>query len=455
MNIYRLLGTVAMALLAQAAVAQTAVVETEAERLLRARSAEFERAVIKVSHNVYTAVGYAVSPVSMIVGDDGLIIVDTGMDTISGKLVREDFRDITDKPVRAIIFTHSHGDHTGGVSAFMDSTDVQIWAREGFGHEGDFGSEAGLRVGRMRGARQGGFLLKPEQRINNGIAQAYWPKLGGKVFANRAKPTHLLRTDRKRIEVEGVDIDLVAATGETYDQLYVWLPEERVAFAGDNFYKSWPNLYPIRGSAYRDVRQWADALDRIAQERPAALVGGHTRPIIGEGEVAEVLGNYRDAIRFVLDKTIEGMNKGMTPDQLVQYVQLPKKYRKLDYLKPYYGHPEWAVRSIFNGYLGWFDGNPTSLFPLTPADEAGKVVALAGGTGKVRAEAAAALKRGEAQWAAQLSDYLIALDPDDADALLLKADALEALARELLTATGRNYYNTTAMQLRARAKKKR
>jgi len=166
----------------------------------------------------------------------------------------------------------------------------------------------------MRGARQAGFLLKPEQRINNGVAQAYRPKRGRAApgAEGRARPTHLLSGDRQRIEIEGVSIDLVAGTGETYDQIYVWLPEERVAFAGDNFYKSWPNLYPIRGTPYRDVRQWA----------------------------------------------------------------------------------------------------------------------------------------------AQLSDYLIAADPGDRDALLLKADALEALAEELLTATGRNYYNTTAVQLRTRAGRK-
>jgi len=109
--------------------AQAAVAETDATRQLRSRNAEFDREIIRVSERVYTAVGYAVSPVSMIVGAEGLIIVDTGVDTISGERVREDFRGIVDKPVKAIIFTHGHRDHIGGFGAFRDSNDVQVWAR--------------------------------------------------------------------------------------------------------------------------------------------------------------------------------------------------------------------------------------------------------------------------------------------------------------------------------------
>ena len=132
-------------------------------------------------------------------------------------------------------------------------------------------------------------------------------------------------------------------------------------------------------------------------------------------------------------------------------MQLPEKYQELDYLKPYYGNPEWAVRSIFNGYLGWFDGNATSLFSLSDKDEAQRIADLAGGVATLRTQAIVAQERGDNQWAAQLCDYLLALDPEDNIALLTKADALEALANELLTATGRNYYLTSANELRNRA----
>lgn len=427
--------------------------DSEATALLKARTAEFDQDIIQVSENVFTAVGYAVSPVSMIVGPEGLVIIDTGIDINAAQQIREDFRAISDKPVKAIIFTHGHGDHTTGAPAFMDSEDVQVWARHDYGHEGGFLQEAGLTIQNQRGGRQGGFLLGPEQRINNGVAKAYWPSRGGEIFntAEAVEPNNFLESDRLTLNIAGLELDIVAASGETNDQLYVWYAAEEVVFSGDNFYKSWPNLYAIRGTGYRDIREWALSLRKILEENPAALVGGHTRPIIGRMQVRETLTNFRDAIQFVFDKTIEGMNQGMTPNQLVQYVQLPEKYQELDYLKPYYGNPEWAVRSIFNGYLGWFDGNATSLFSLSDKDEAQRIADLAGGVATLRTQAIVAQERGDNQWAAQLCDYLLALDPEDNIALLTKADALEALANELLTATGRNYYLTSANELRNRA----
>lgn len=429
--------------------------DTPATKLLKTRNAEFNKEIIQVSDRVYTAVGYAVSPVSMIVGDKGIVIVDTGLDVASSQDIRADFRAIVDKPVVAIIFTHGHPDHVHGASAFMDTADVQVWAREGFGHEKNTLEQAGIKIQNIRGKKQAGFTLSPQQRINNGVAKAFWPKRKGGIFGakHNIAPTHLFSTERLKLTIEGLDIELVAATGETEDALYVSFPAERVVFAGDNFYKSWPNLYALRGTPYRDIRSWANVIDDILQESPLAVVGGHTRPVIGEAEVNETLGNYRDAIRFLFDKTVEGINKGMTPNQLVNYVQLPEKYQNLDYLRPYYGNPEWAIRAIFSGYLGWFDGNPTDLFPLSDMQEAEKMAKLAGGEDALQESVATALNAQDYQWAAQLCDYLLVLDPNNTAAMLDKARALTALAQDQLTTTARNYYISSAIELRKKANK--
>ncbi|NND68454.1 MAG: alkyl/aryl-sulfatase [Halioglobus sp.] len=423
-----------------------------AEELLQLRNAEFEREVIEVSSGVYTAVGYGVSPTSLIIGDSGLVIIDTQIDSTSAEAVLSEFRKITDKPVSGIILTHGHGDHTGGVGVFAAAGEnVQIWTREDFNQETRTLAGAGLTIQKARGARQGGFLLGPEQRINNGVAKAYYPSRGGEVFAAvDTRPTHTLRGGREKVLIAGVELDLVAATGEAYDELYVWYPKEGVVFAGDNFYKSWPNLYAIRGTPYRDVLAWIRSLSSMIEESPTHLVGGHTRPVLGRKAAMETLTNYRDAIQSVFDQTIAGMNRGLTPDELVEIVRLPQRYSQLDYLKEYYGNIEWGVRAIFSGYLGWFDGNPTNLFPLSSAEEAAGIADLAGGPDRLLEKARSSLIDNP-QWTAQLCDHLLALEYKVGEVTLLKADSLERLGSQLLTATGRNYYFTVAKQLRESA----
>lgn len=179
-----------------------------------------------------------------------------------------------------------------------------------------------------------------------------------------------------------------------------------------------------------------------------ALVPGHTLPVVGESETQQVLTDYRDAVQLVHEKTVEGINKGLTPDQLVEYVELPEHLAGKDYLQPFYGNVEFGVRSIFNFYLGWFDGNPTNLFRLTPKEEALRMAKLAGGEDKLMEAAQEALKNDDPQWAAQLADCLIALEPEAKEPKLLKADALTALGYRTVTATARNYYLTVARELR-------
>ncbi len=424
-----------------------------AARLAR-QGEQFTEQIIQVSDTVYTAVGFSVSNVSMIVGDDGVVIVDTGMMLDDAGRIATEFRKLSDKPVKAIIFTHSHGDHTGGAAAFLGSERPQIWAHKNFGSEATPLVAGGVTFQNVRGARQAGFKLPPEQRINNGVAPVRYPKRAGSVFASSGdtKPTHFLEGERQTIKVAGIEVELVSSPGETNDHLFVWYPAGRVLFAGDNFYRSFPNLYAIRGTPNRSVRQWAESLGRFADSDAVALVGGHTNPILGANEVKQVLSDYRDAVQFIHDKTVEGMNMGMTPDELVEYVQLPENLASKDYLQPFYGHPEWGVRSVFNGYLGWFDGNPTNLFRLSPKSEAERVVKLAGGTDKLLASAQEALAADDDQWAAQLADHLLAINKDNTAAKQIKADALAALASKMVNATARNYYLTVARELREHTK---
>ena len=433
--------------------------QTEATRQLIERNKEFRKEIIQIAPNVYTASGYDASNISMIIGDDGIVLIDAGKFDFNSAEVYKEFRKITKLPIKGIIFTHGHGDHTQGVKAFLKDSDPEIWAAANFAQENDFPEQAGFK--NPRGHRQNGMTLSPEIRINNGVAPLVYPGgkfVGGKDQEAAAKKqyepfdksiiTNFVSAPKDTINIAGIELILERTYGETHDHLLVYYPAEEVIFPGDQFYKSFPNLYAIRGTEYRDVQKWAEALNTILSYDAAAMAQGHTRPVVGKANVKEHLTAVRDAIQYTFDKTIEGMNKGMTPDELVVYAKLPEELSSNPILTQYYGRQEWAIRNIFNGYLGWFDGNATSLSPLLPEEEATRFVKLAGGQKAVLKAVKAALSEGDYQWAAELSDRLLALEPANQEYKNLKADALNGLADNNETATARNYYNTSAQELR-------
>lgn len=418
---------------------------------LQSINPEFERELIKVADNVHVAIGYGASVFSFIESEDGIIMIDTGQLPDVSALALQAYRQISNKPVKDIIFTHSHGDHINGASAFLSGENKpKIWGRDNFGGETAAFKNSGIKINRKRGVRQAGFQLPPEQRINNGIAPAVYPKKEAFNPSQAARPSKGVQGITE-ISIDGIKLVFGESDGETSDQIYIWYPEKGVIFAGDNFYQSWPNLYAIRGTPYRDIQAWAASIETIRALGAKTLVGGHTRPICGKENVDRALKTYHAGISYVFNKTIEGINKGLGPDALVEYAKLPPELANDRILRPFYGNPDWAVRAIFTGYLGWFDGNPTNLFPLPPSAEAAKMIDLAGGENAMLEQLKTAVEQSDDQWASQLADYILLVNPDNAEAMRLKADALIKLAERNFTATARNYYLTSAKELRVRA----
>ncbi|MEX1241023.1 MAG: alkyl/aryl-sulfatase [Cyclobacteriaceae bacterium] len=414
--------------------------QSPSERL-SAHTDEFRKEVIKVTDGIYVAVGYALANSILIEGDDGIIIVDVTESPATAQEVKSAFREITDKPVKAIIYTHGHPDHVCGGKVFAGRDNPEIYAHELVANGVNDGIQPILSA---RAVRQFGNSLPQEQFLNAGIG----PSMN--IVWETISPTKTF-SERLETDVAGIRIILQYAPGETGDQLYVWLPDKKALLPGDNYYKAFPNLYTIRGSRYRDIRQWAQSLDKmLAEGEIEYLVPSHTRPVTGADNVKATLSNYRDAILHIYNATIKGINAGVTDIELSQQVQLPASLAKEPYLQEYYGTVPWSVRSVYSGLLGWFDGNATNLFPLSAKERAVRLAKLAGGAEKIRKIAKDVLSAGDAQWTAELADHLLALDENDRDAKLLKADALTVLGEQQISANGRNYYLTQAQELRVK-----
>ena len=345
---------------------------------------EFEKKVLSYETpggRIHFAIGFGIANSIMVEGENGNVIIDAADSVYEAEQIYSLFSKKNNNPIRAIIYTHNHGDHTFGAAYYVKSQEVkpQIIAHE----DTDYYVQRIMGILNpiitSRSTRMFGTSLPEEEVINVGIG----PNLSvSKSPTGYVKPDTTF-SDNLKLIIEGIELELYHAPGETNDQIFIWLPKHKALMPGDNIYKTFPNLYTIRGTTHRDVKGWIDSIDHMKTFEPEYLFPSHTKPILGKETIKDALDIYRDAIQYIHDQTIRLMNQGLYPDEIADIIQLPDELANSPYLYEFYGTVRWSVKSIFNGYLGWFSGNPSELDPLSRKDKALRISSLAGGNDRL------------------------------------------------------------------------
>lgn len=365
---------------------------------------------IRIHDAIFQATGFGNT--NMVVTSEGNVIIDTSL-IVNARRHKRLLQAKSDGPIEYIILTHAHGDHTGGVSAWREEG-TEIIAQDA--HYEFVNYQSRLRgIFSQRNAAQFPSLnvvQLSELELAQGVAN----------YGAEIVPTILFEDDYS-FELGGVEFNVLHTPGETYDHLSVWVPTYRAAFVGDNFYTSFPNMYTLRGTKPRWALDYVDSINRILALEPEILVPSHGDAILGADEIARQLTRYRDAILYVHDQTVLGMNQGKDVHTLMAEIKLPPD---LD-IGESYGRISWSVRGIYEGYMGWFDGNPASMFS-TPVDAAyPELVRLAGGAGAIAALAREQVEAGDFELALHSAGIALRAEPDSVAALEVRLAAFQGL----------------------------
>jgi len=378
---------------------------------LAAHAQREEPKVVKISDSVYMAT--VTGNVYLVTTPAGNVVIDTATANDAPE-ARKLLGSISQGPVKYIILTHGHADHIGGISLWKEAG-TQIIAQRNYVEFVNY-------VTRLEG-----FFAPRNAAAFGGTPKPIGPWAGN--YGAKIDPT-IFFDDKYSFTLGGVEFDLFSTPGETPDHLTVWLPAQKIAFIGDNYKgaglpepMSFPNLYAIRGTKPRWALDWISSIDRVLALRPEIVLSGHGDPINGNAEITRLLTRYRNAIQYVHDEVVKGMNSGKDVFTLMQEIKLPASFD----LTQSFGKVSWSVRGIYDGYAGWFDLNPSTMYELPPSSVYPDLVKLAGGPDAVVRLALEKVEAGKPLEALHLTDVVLAGDQNNRAALDARLKALEYL----------------------------
>jgi linear primary-alkylsulfatase len=432
---------------------------TDAAETINPRMTSFARQMPKtiyepVKDKAFLMAGWQLTSTLIVVGADGLIVIDPGESDEASARILEDFRKATgiQDNVCAVIYSHRHPDHSFGSAGMgvtqeqVESGKVKVYAHYQFM---DYLANDASVVGSILTARTayGGATFlgqNPKGLVHAGLGPTF---AGGKIsfFA----PTDTVK-DKLETDVCGVKTVLFEAYGDAEDEINVYFPELRHVHGSETIQgETFPNLYTLRGTKYRDLVKWYKGVDNLLAyaKQSDSYSHSHMRAWVGNKFITERIRNYRDAIQYVHDQSIRHINNGATREELVGLIKLPEKLAKDPWLQEFYGSVAHVVRNVYNGYLGWYSGDATELATPGFARKAKLYVSAMGGRDKVLSIATQAIEAKDYGWAMEVLTHAVRADRSDQEARTLKSDAMRAWGYEQANIYWRNFALSGAAEL--------
>lgn len=428
--------------------------------LWRVSQLNAKHGLFKVTDGIYQIRGFDLSNMTIIEGKEGLIIIDPLISEETARAGLELYYqevkqpETGKRPVKAVIYSHSHVDHFGGVKGVATEEDVASGKTRILG-PAEFMKEAvseNVYAGNAMGRRStymyaAPFNKDPKGTVGSGLGTA---SSSGTITV--IPPTDTIKKTGETRTIDGVDMEFMMAQGtEAPSEMLMYFPQFKALCSSEDATHTMHNLYTLRGTQVRDASKWWKVLDEAIQrygDKTEILFAQHHWPKWGKERISKFLANERDGYKYMHDRTLNLINKGYTPVEIAEMIKLPAELDKQWYFRGYYGTLNHNAKAIYQRYMGWYDGNPANLYALPPVEAAKRYVELAGGAGKMIDNAQKAFDKGDYRWTAEVLKHVVFADPQNRKARNLAADALEQLGYQAESGPWRNEFLVGAYELR-------
>lgn len=411
--------------------------------------------LFKVVDGIYQVRSADLSNMTIIEGKTGLIIIDPLLSKETAKAAIDlYYANRPKKEIKAVIYSHSHADHFGGVKgvisqADVDAKKVQVIAPYGFTEAALNENVLAGNVMSRRAMYMYGSILKPgpEGQLSSGLGLT--SSIGETTLI---LPTRLVNKTGEEMTVDGVKIVFLMAPGsEAPSEMLFFFPDFKALAAAEDATHTMHNLYTLRGAKVRDARAWASYLNQAIEmfgSQTEVVFAQHHWPKWGNARVIDFIEKQRDMYKYMHDQSLRLANEGYNMVEIGEMIKMPDSLAKEWYNRGYYGSLNHNAKSVYNFYLGWFSGNPSTLHPLPIVEESKKQVEYMGGTDALLGKAKKDFDKGNYRWVAQVLNYLVYAEPNNKQAKNLLADTLEQLGFQSENGTWRNFYLSAAKELR-------